>query len=64
MMRALLLALALGSFLCGPALALLPEPAGPKLAQPATECIAVAAAYERGYWAGWRQHAQVVGGGL
>lgn len=25
---------------------------------------AVQAAYERGYWAGWRQHAIVVGGGL
>lgn len=63
-MRALPIALVLGTFLCGPALALLPEPAAPAPSPAATECTALASAYERGYWAGWKQHAQVLGGGL
>lgn len=33
-------------------------------AQPAPGRDPIAEAFERGYWAGWRQHAIVVGGGL
>lgn len=62
-MKALPIALVLGTFLCGPALAILPAPAAPT-APAATECTAVASAYERGYWAGWRQRSTIAGGGL
>lgn len=58
------LTLALGAFLCGPALAILPQPAVPAPSPAATNCSALSSAYERGYWAGWRQHAITVGGGL
>jgi hypothetical protein len=62
--RVLPIALAIGAFLCGPALAILPEPAGPAPSQAATECSALASAYERGHWDGWKKRSDAVGGGL
>lgn len=63
MKRALPIALAIGAFLCGPALAILPEPVRPMPSQAATECSALASAYERGHWDGWKKRRNV-GGGL